>query len=88
MGSYLQHEVMLWGRSRRHLSQHSLTLQGNGIYGSQEGGHDLWELEGKEAGNVRPRDRQTLDSCPGNGRCLPRGNLFSVQPGLCLAQLP
>lgn len=41
----LQHKVMLWGRSRCHLSQHSLTLQGNGIYGSQEGGHDLWELK-------------------------------------------
>lgn len=49
VGSYLQHEVVLRGGGRRHLPQHPLTLQGDGVYGGQERGHDLRELQGKEA---------------------------------------
>ena len=53
MGSYLQREVVLWSGGRRHLPQHPLALQGDGVYGGQERGHDLRELQGKE---VRARE--------------------------------
>lgn len=67
-GSYFQHGVVFrgWGRCC-HLLQHSLALQRNGIYGGQEGCHDLWKLERNEQRPVKPRGRQALGSCPGNG---------------------
>ena len=53
VGSYLQREVVLWSGGRRHLPQHPLALQGDGVYGGQERGHDLRDLQGKE---VRARE--------------------------------
>lgn len=66
-GSYFQHEVVLpdWGR-HRHLPQDPLALQGNGIHGGQEGGHDLWELEAKETRASEAYGR-ALDCCLATG---------------------
>lgn len=49
VGSYLQHAGSAPGVGPRHLPQHPLTLQGDGVYGGQERVTISVELQGKES---------------------------------------